>query len=102
MAFRETSSEEKQVIAEGAVLLGNWCEGKPLQICLATAVSFAARLAARLSMDEGDFIDYVRRNLRDAKKSRELQRAVGPYTGTILDGERRILLPREAGEVDPL
>lgn len=102
MAFRETTSEEKQVIAEGALMLGAWCEGKPLQICLAMAMSFATRLAARLSMDESDFIDYARRSLRDANKARELQRAVGPYTGTILDGERRIILPREAGESDPL
>lgn len=102
MAFKESTTEERAIIAEGVMVLGRWCEGKPMQIALAAAMAFATRLAARLGMTDEDFIDYARRNLRDAQKSRELQGALGPYVGTLLDGERRIILPREAGEVDPL
>jgi hypothetical protein len=102
MAFKESTTEERQIIAEGVFMLGAWAEGKPMQIALAAAMGFATRLAARLGMTDEDFIDYGRRNLRDARKARELQGAMGSHVSTVLDGERRILLPREAGEYDPL
>jgi hypothetical protein len=100
---RPQTEEERALMKQGAEVFAGWAkpdqpDHKPYHVCLSLCMSMAMRFAARMNIDEGELKAYVERHYADAVKARQLQQAVGPHTSTLIDGERRIILPME----DPL